>query len=237
MIMSFGRDNESNRLAWLRQYLAQLPAGLSVLDAGAGELRNKAYCTHLQYVSQDFCQYEGKGDGVALQTGNWNTTKIDIVSDITAIPVPDSTFDIVLCTEVMEHVPDPLNALRELARVVKPKGQLIITAPFCSLTHFAPYHYSSGLSRYWYEKHLVSLGFDVLEIQPNGNWLDYVAQELWRLPWIGKNYSNKVLGWLALALAIPALGVMRVMKFSDKKSSELLTFGWQVVAKKLIDKA
>jgi ubiquinone/menaquinone biosynthesis C-methylase UbiE len=231
-MIAFGRNNESSRLHWLQRYLARLPQGLKVLDAGAGELRNKAYCKHLQYVSQDFCQYEGKGDGVALQTGEWDTTRIDIVSDITAIPVADGSFDVVLCTEVLEHVPDSLSALRELARVVKPQGQMILTAPFCSLTHFAPYHYATGLSRYWYEKHLEALGFTMVEVRPNGGWLDYVAQELWRLPWIGKTYSSRVLGWVALALALPALGVMRLMKRSDRGSTELLTFGWQIVARK-----
>ena len=82
MLISFGRNNERQRLAWLQRQLANVPAGLRLLDAGAGELRNKAYCPHLDYVSQDLCRYEGKGDGVALQTGDWDTTRIDLVSDL-----------------------------------------------------------------------------------------------------------------------------------------------------------
>lgn len=231
-IIRFGRDNETKRLDWLARYLEQLPPGLTLLDAGAGELRNKSYCTHLHYVSQDFCQYEGKGDGVALQTGIWDTTKIDIISDITAIPTPDESFDVVLCTEVLEHVPDPLSALQELGRIVRPNGQIILTAPFCSLTHFAPYHYSTGLSRYWYEKHLKDLGFEIIQANPNGGWIDYMAQELWRLPWIGKTYSNRVLGWIALLLALPLLGMLRIMNRYDRGSSELLTHGWHIAARK-----
>jgi SAM-dependent methyltransferase len=231
-MISFGRDNESNRLEWLRRTLAAVPADLRVLDAGAGELRNRAYCDHLQYVSQDFCQYEGTGDGVALQTGRWDTTRIDLVSDITAIPAPDASFDVVLCTEVFEHLPDATAALREFARLLKSGGTLIMTAPFCSLTHFAPFHFATGYSRYWYEAHLGQLGFVIVEMKPNGGWLDYVAQELWRLPRIGSSYSSRVLGWLALLLSVPTLAVMRLMKSRDKGSSELLTFGWQVVARK-----
>lgn len=232
MLISFGRNNESRRLAWVQHQLATLPARSRLLDAGAGELRNKAYCAHLDYVSQDFCQYEGKGDGVALQTGKWDTARIDIVSDITGIPQPDASFDVVLCTEVLEHVPDPVAALRELSRLVRPGGRIILTTPFCSLTHFAPYHFASGLSRYWYERHLTALGCTVEEIQPNGGWLDFVAQELWRLPWIGKTYASRALGWLALAVALPTLGLMRWMKGMDSGSSELLAFGWHVVARK-----
>jgi hypothetical protein len=59
---------------------------------------------------------------------------------------------------------------------------IIITAPFCSLTHFAPYHYTSGLSKYWFVKHLSELGFSPVEATPNDGWLDFVAQEVWRLP-------------------------------------------------------
>lgn len=231
-MISFGRNNEKDRLEWLRGTLAGVPANLRVLDAGAGELRNRAYCDHLQYVSQDFCQYEGKGDGVALQTGRWDTTRIDLVSDISNIPAPDASFDVVLCTEVFEHLPDATAALREFARLLKADGTLITTAPFCSLTHFAPFHFATGFSRYWYESHLQALGFVIVEMKPNGGWLDYVAQELWRLPSIGTSYSSKVLGWLALSLSLPALAIMRIMKSRDRGSSELLTFGWQVVARK-----
>jgi SAM-dependent methyltransferase len=231
-LIRFGRTNETSRLAWLQRQLAALRPGLRVLDAGAGELRNKVFCAHLEYVSQDFCLYEGKGDGSALQTGRWDTSRIDIVSDITAIPAPDASFDVVLCTEVLEHVSDPLAALREFARLLKPGGRLILTAPFCSLTHFAPYHFVTGLSRYWYEKHLADLQCTVVEVSPNGGWLDFVAQELWRLPWIGKTYSSRILGWIALACSLPLLGVMRAMAVFDRGSSELLTFGWQFVARK-----
>jgi SAM-dependent methyltransferase len=225
-LFKFGRNNEERRLAWLKHALSQVAPNSRLLDVGAGELRNKPYCSHLTYVSQDFCQYEGQGDGVALQTGKWDTTRIDLVSDITAIPAPDASFDVVLCTEVLEHVPDPLAALRELVRLVRPGGMIIITAPFCSLTHFAPYHYASGLSKYWFMKHLSELGFSSVEATPNGGWLDFVAQEVWRLPWIGRTYSSWALGWLAL----PVLGIMRLMKASVGGSFELLTFGWQVVA-------
>lgn len=231
-LIKFGRSNEHERLVWIREQLSCLPAGLRLLDAGAGELRNKAYCGHLDYVSQDFCQYEGNGDTSGLQTGTWDTSRIDMVSDITAIPAPDESFDVVLCTEVLEHVPDPVAALREFTRLLKPGGRMILTAPFCSLTHFAPYHFASGLSRYWYEKHLQEMGCTVLEISPNGGWLDFLAQEIWRLPWIGKTYSSHALGWLALGCSVPLLVVMRAMAALDRRSSELLTFGWHVVAQK-----
>jgi SAM-dependent methyltransferase len=232
-MIQFGRDNERRRNDWVRDRLARLPKGARILDAGAGELRNRAYCSHLAYVSQDICEYEGKGDGQALQMGNWDTSGIDIISDITAIPEPDATFDAIVCTEVFEHLPDPVLAVKEFARLVRPGGAVVITAPFCSLTHFAPYHFATGLSRYWYEQHLPAHGLEIVEIVPNGGWFDYLAQELWRLPFSAGQYSvGRWLGWLTLLAALPALAGLRLLKTGDRGSSELLTFGWQIVARR-----
>ena len=74
--------NENNRNKWLKETIGAIPAELRILDAGAGELRNKPLCAHLNYISQDVCQYEGNGDNQGLQTGAWDTSKIDLICDI-----------------------------------------------------------------------------------------------------------------------------------------------------------
>lgn len=218
------------RQDWLNKTLGGIPAGARILDAGAGELRNKVYCQHLKYLSQDFCQYQGKGDGSALQTGVWDTSRIDIVSDITSIPEPDASFDVILCSEVLEHIPNPDLALKEFNRLLRRRGVLVLTAPFCSLTHFAPYHYSTGFSRYWYEHHLSDAGFRIVSCGPNGNWFQYLSQELWRIPWMGRRYSSFLLGVISAALFIPLVSILWLMERFDKGSSEMSVFGWHVVA-------
>ena len=73
-----------------------------------------------------------KEDGApdeGLQSDGWYTTRIDLFSDITAIPAPDASFDAILCSEVLEHVPEPTHALNEYARLLKPGGGIILTAP------------------------------------------------------------------------------------------------------------
>jgi ubiquinone/menaquinone biosynthesis C-methylase UbiE len=132
-----GISNGSTRELWIKQVLSDLPAGAHLLDAGAGECQYKKYCNHLHYVSQDIAVYEGCGE-TGLHTGKWNTSKIDIICDITTVPLPDASFDAILCSEVLEHLPDPIPALREMARLLKPGGVFIGTSPFWSLTHFAP---------------------------------------------------------------------------------------------------
>lgn len=227
-----GTNSDQARVDWVANALRSIPNGCRILDAGAGELRLKQYCAHLDYVSQDFCQYEGKGDGNALQTGAWNTTQIDIVSNIVSIPVPDSSFDVILCSEVLEHIPDPVAAIKEFARILKPGGTLLISAPFCSLTHFATYHFASGLNRYWYEEHLPNMGIKINQITPNGNWFEFVGQELSRARLVSRTYSSAFLGWLMLAASIPMRMVLSILSKYDRGSSELLCYGYLIRAEK-----
>ena len=150
LIGDVGKNNEVNRNKWIEVTLKKVPSGLRILDAGAGNQQFRRFCLHLVYVSQDFGKYDGKGDEVGLQTGEFDYGKTDIVSDIIAIPQPDASFDAIMCTEVLEHLPMPEAAIQEFSRLLKDSGHLILTAPFCSLTHFAPYHYTTGFNRYYY---------------------------------------------------------------------------------------
>lgn len=143
--------NEDARNAWIGKQLKGIRGGNRILDAGAGQLKWKKACSHLNYVSQDFCEYEGKGDGKGMQRGKWDTGGIDLVSDITDIPVEDHSFDAILCSEVFEHIPNPELAIKEFSRIIKENGTLLITTPYASLTHFAPYHFYSGFNVYWFE--------------------------------------------------------------------------------------
>lgn len=229
--MLYRNINEENRQAWLKKTLASLPAGFRILDAGAGELRNRPLCSYLAYVSQDFGQYDGGGDGKGLQTGKWDTSRIDLVCDITAIPEPNAAFDAILCSEVLEHVPDPTRVLDEFARLLKPGGKLILTAPFASLVHFAPYHYCGGFSRYWYEHHLAQRGFQIEELTSNGDWFSLCEQELMRLGSTARRYGDW--SW-PLAYALSLLGRLYFKVRGGKRADDLACFGWQCVAVKRI---
>ncbi len=227
-----GTHNQSTREEWLQKTLLKLPAGGRILDAGAGELKYKSLCSHLDYVSQDFAQYNGQGDGLGLQTGNWDQTKLDIVSDITKIPEPDASFNAVMCVEVLEHVPYPVEALRELARLLKPQGYLILTAPFCSLTHLAPYFYQTGYSRYFYEYWLEKFNFDVVDIQQNGNYFEYLAQEVRRIPEVSKDYAKIQIDENGGLVIHQMLNLLHGLSEKGDSSKEFLCFGFHVLARK-----
>jgi SAM-dependent methyltransferase len=52
-----------------------------------------------------------------------------VQGDALALPFPDATFDRVIASEVLEHIPDDLAAMRELARVLRPGGTMAVTVP------------------------------------------------------------------------------------------------------------
>jgi ubiquinone/menaquinone biosynthesis C-methylase UbiE len=186
----------------------------------------------LEYISQDFCQYEGKSDEKSLQIEKWNTAQIDIVSDIVAIPEKDKSFDAIMCIEVFEHIPEPIKAIKEFSRLLKKGGYLILTASFCSLTHFAPYHFYSGYNRYFYEYHLKEAGFEILEISPNGNYFSYLAQEIRRIPYCAELYASKKLSRFTSLIIKILLYILENIEKNDKNSSEFLCFGYHVLARK-----
>src|SRR5258708_19124467 len=71
---------------------------------------------------------------------------MDVVSEAHAIPVCDASFDAIVCTEVLEHVPEPIAVVREFGRIVAPGGRLILTAPLGSGIHQEPYHFYGGVN-------------------------------------------------------------------------------------------
>ena len=231
-MFTVGTTNETVRVKWIEETLKRIPEGLTILDAGAGESQFKKFCSHLKYIAQDFAEYDGSGD-VGLHTGQWDTSKLDIVSDITAIPLPDHSVDAIMCTEVLEHVPNPVAALQEFSRLVKPGGYLLITAPFVSFTHFAPYHFATGLSRFFYEHHLKELQFSIEDLQLNGNYFEFLAQESRRVKSVAKKYAGTRLNLLDKIIIHLNLAVLQKLSKRDKGSSELLAYGVHVFAKKI----
>jgi len=65
-----------------------------------------------------------------------------VVNDLTGpLPFEDDSFDTILCTQVLEHVPDAEFAMAEIARVLRPGGHALITVPFLYPAHELPYDF------------------------------------------------------------------------------------------------
>ncbi len=94
------------------------------------------------------------------------------VQDLSALS--DGSFDTVLCTQVLEHVPHPRRALSELARVLRPGGHLILSAPHLSMIHEAPHDFFR-FTRFSLEHLTREVGLAVLELAEAGGLLAFLA--------------------------------------------------------------
>ncbi len=160
---------------WIAAQAAVLPPGSRVLDVGAGPCRHRPLFAHCEYKSQDFCLHQPTRQGNTVE--NWSYGAVDYVCDATSIPVADASFDAVLCTEMLEHVPEPALVVRELARILRPGGTLILTAPLTSGLHQEPDHFYGGFTPFWYDRFLSTAGFDQIEGRPNGGFFKHYGQE------------------------------------------------------------
>src|SRR5581483_8615625 len=93
--------NLRNRDRWIAAQAARIPAGARVIDIGAGSAPYRAAFSHCDYKTQDF---KGLSDA-QLRHGGY--AAVDFVCDASAIPVAPESFDVALCTEVLEHHPEP----------------------------------------------------------------------------------------------------------------------------------
>ena len=93
------------------------------------------------------------------------------------LPLADGEADTVLCTETLEHVLEPRRFLCELARVLVPRGRLILTVPSAARWHFIPYDYwrytPSGLGSL-----LAEAGFCEVRIYARGGVLAVAAYKV-----------------------------------------------------------
>ncbi len=217
---------------WIANKLERVPEGKVLLDAGAGECRYEPYCQHLKYIAQDFGKYHADVKWGGLHPDKWDASKVNITCDIIDMPLDNESVDVILCSEVFEHLKNPVLAIKEFSRVLKSGGELILTAPFCSLTHMAPYYFCNGFSKYWYEENLDDFGFTIKEIVPNGNFFKYLCQELLRIDKMANRYCQYKLSEDDNSVVMGSIQLLSRLAERDIGSDEILCFGYMVHAQK-----
>lgn len=168
-----------------------------VLDAGAGRSPYRRLFSHARYEASDFAQLATR------------YAPLDYVCDITDIPVEDGRFDRIVFNQVLEHVPDPVAAVRELHRVLKPGGRLLCTVPLFFAEHQQPYDFHRftqfGLRRLFEEA-----GFEIVRL----TWLEgYLGTVSYQFSLMGQHLpgprtSLHVGGWRGLRGRL-LLGLLR----------------------------
>lgn len=169
------------REEWLHGKFSILAANSNepkVLDIGAGQMpyKNKLIANGFKYLSHDFASYKPQAINMSgLQDAYWPESGYDIVCDIKELP--ESDFDLAILTEVLEHVPDPVSALASAIRSVRTGGHILISVPFNSRMHQAPFWFASGLSEFFFRHYQKEFNYECIEIVQVGDFVDYIVQE------------------------------------------------------------
>lgn len=190
----------------LEMFLAEAgraaPPGSLVLDAGAGDTAHRKFFSHCRYESADFGKAEKRYGSLTY------------VCDLTAIPVDDGRFDMIVCTQTLEHLPEPKAALAELYRVVKPGGQLWLSAPFSYHEHEIPYDFYR-YTQYGLRHLLGAVGFEVRRVEWLSGYYSTLAYQLrlasHSLPLNPRKYGGGVVGVGAGCLSYVLRPTFRVL--------------------------
>ena len=115
------------RAELIREQAAKLPPVDSLLDVGG---KGKPYA----------CFFAGRaGHHYVLDVAPAHS--VDVVGDARMMPFSDASMDIVLATQVLEHIPDPIAVIAEIRRVLKPGGTLLLSVPSIFPQHGSPGDY------------------------------------------------------------------------------------------------
>ncbi|MBK5290828.1 MAG: class I SAM-dependent methyltransferase [Acidobacteriia bacterium] len=216
---------------WLRRYLlhfetsiesataafaGSLPPRSRVLDAGAGELQYAHLFQSHRYVSVDL----GIGDA------QWDYTRLNCVADLAALPLANASFDACINIVTLEHVTDPAQVLREISRILRTGGRILLVAPLEWEVHQAPHDYF----RYTCHgiRHLLAqAGFGSIEVKACGGYFRLLSRRLLN----GLQFFPGPFFFLAALFLVPPALVLPLLDGLDHHRD--FTLGYLCTASKL----
>jgi SAM-dependent methyltransferase len=186
-----------------------------VLDIGAGHFdRYSRLFTYDSYTKTDITPH----------------SNVELVCTAYDIPMPDSSYDSVVCTQVYEHLADPVMAAREMYRVLKPGGFAVVTVPQMNEIHEAPHDY------YRYTKFglgalFSGAGFEIVEmLQRGGHYATLAQMKIVRWNEVFNLYDRPLLGRVAgKIIFVYGSWMLMLDRWFPSKTQ---TIGWCVVLKK-----
>lgn len=190
-----------------------------VIDAGAGQCQYKNIFTRRhRYTSVDLCV----GDK------NWDFSQIDIEASLDDIPLDSNYADVILLNQVLEHIYNPKEVLKELSRILKSGGKILCTVPQCFGEHQVPYDFFR-YTRYSLEKMGSEAGLKINHIKPQGGIFILTGDYLNRLPFFF--FKSKIIKKLILIIWTPFFlfinSLFLLLDYFDKE--KLTTSNYEVV--------
>lgn len=128
--------------------------------------------------------------GLSVTYANLSISKKpDVKSDASDLPFREGVFDYVICSELLEHVMDPVKVIGEIHRVLRKSGEALICAPFSFPVHGDPSDYGRYTSFFWREI-LISKGFSQIKIDSQGGfWSVFVDMIRHYTYWRTRNWG------------------------------------------------
>jgi SAM-dependent methyltransferase len=205
---------------FLRSSADRLPVGSDVADVGAGQAPYRELFQHTNYITIDWEHSVHEG-----------AVGSDIIAPAESLPVDDESFDAVILTQVLEHVPEPGRVLQELYRVTRPGGQLFLTAPLVWELHEEPFDY------YRFTEHglrylLQEAGFDTIEIIARNNALATLAQLMQNVSWMIDDHAGDRDIRVATAEMLRSVAA-ELAPLGQLDTRRIFPLGYAVVARRL----
>ncbi len=191
-----------------------------ILDIGCGKKPYKDLFAGEEYIGIDI---QGGGHTDSEKT-------VNAYYDGTKIPFKDQTFDITICTQVLEHADDANALIAECSRVMKPDAKLFLTMPFVYPEHEIPFDFRR-FTKFGHEKICKENGLNIVEIQKTTGLFGTFAQLLSLGIFEGIPFKASVLKTLLtiiILMPIQLLGIILDIIF--RKAGP--TMDYVVVAKK-----
>lgn len=136
-----------------------------LLDLGCGKV--PFYAAYRRYINESIC--------VDWANSPHSNIHVDLECDLNApIPLDGDSFDIILISDVLEHIYNPHHLMSECLRLLKPRGHVLMNVPFFYWIHEAPFDFYR-FTEFSLLRMAEETGFGVRAMQPVGGGLEVLA--------------------------------------------------------------
>jgi len=195
----------------------------SILDVGAGDCFARKFFNGHKYVAMD------------IEKNRECKIHLDFIGSIENNPFENNNFDLILCLEVLEHIENYQGAIKEIYRILKDGGRLLLTVPLMAVGyHNDFYRFTPPVLR----KILTNVGFKIKKVNPTGGYFRMLGWQISKISYLIKKPKNRVFIIPYYLIKIPVGLVSQIfiplilfkLDFLDNKKTE--TCGYLVVAEK-----